>query len=206
MISPTSTGCPRTCSTRSSGTPSTATRRPPPPGPNATPESVGRRPTVDHHPSRGTSGHRPGVDSRSARASGRGDGGGANGPRFPARRRAGRSGAHTPDNGPARTPGAAARGQRRRAGRLLAIGSAQLISDRPGALCAAALVRPTTRSVEGVPLCRRDFAQMRPLGYDAIRLNLSWSLLEPAPGHIDQPVHRPHQPGRRLGARGRAST
>ncbi|HEX8977605.1 MAG TPA: cellulase family glycosylhydrolase [Solirubrobacteraceae bacterium] len=40
-------------------------------------------------------------------------------------------------------------------------------------------------SVEGVVLCRRDFTQMRPLGYDSIRLNVSWSLLEPSPGHID---------------------
>jgi endoglycosylceramidase len=40
-------------------------------------------------------------------------------------------------------------------------------------------------SVEGVVLCQRDFTQMRALGYDAIRLNLSWSLLEPSPGHID---------------------
>jgi endoglycosylceramidase len=40
--------------------------------------------------------------------------------------------------------------------------------------------------VEGAVLCRRDFAQMHPLGYDAIRLNLSWSLLEPAPGHMDR--------------------
>lgn len=40
-------------------------------------------------------------------------------------------------------------------------------------------------TIEGVRLCEFDFAQMRPLGYDAIRLNLSWSLLEPQPGHID---------------------
>ncbi len=40
-------------------------------------------------------------------------------------------------------------------------------------------------SVEGVVLCQRDFTQMRTLGYNAIRLNLSWSLLEPSPGHID---------------------
>jgi endoglycosylceramidase len=38
--------------------------------------------------------------------------------------------------------------------------------------------------VDGVPLCRFDFGQMRRLGYDAIRLNLSWSLLEPKPGEI----------------------
>src|SRR5947209_3264052 len=42
------------------------------------------------------------------------------------------------------------------------------------------------RSVEGVVVCERDFAQMRRLGYDAIRLNLSWSLLEPAPGRVDR--------------------
>ena len=41
-------------------------------------------------------------------------------------------------------------------------------------------------SVEGVVLCRRDLAQMLPLGYDEIRLNLSWSLLEPSPGRIDR--------------------
>lgn len=44
---------------------------------------------------------------------------------------------------------------------------------------------PDDRTVEGVVLCARDFAQLAPLGYDAIRLNLSWSLLEPTPGHID---------------------
>src|SRR5438132_1556222 len=41
------------------------------------------------------------------------------------------------------------------------------------------------RRVEGVVTCRFDFDQMRPLGYDVIRLNLSWSLLEPQPGKID---------------------
>jgi endoglycosylceramidase len=40
-------------------------------------------------------------------------------------------------------------------------------------------------SVEGVPLCAADIPQMQALGFDAIRLNLSWSLLEPQPGHID---------------------
>ncbi|MEA2375168.1 MAG: hypothetical protein QOD53_1631 [Thermoleophilaceae bacterium] len=40
--------------------------------------------------------------------------------------------------------------------------------------------------VEGVVLCDFDFDQMRPLGYDEIRLNLSWSLLEPQPGKIDK--------------------
>jgi endoglycosylceramidase len=41
-------------------------------------------------------------------------------------------------------------------------------------------------SAEGVVVCERDFAQMRLLGYNAIRLNLSWSLLEPTPRHIDR--------------------
>jgi endoglycosylceramidase len=40
-------------------------------------------------------------------------------------------------------------------------------------------------NVEGVDVCKYDFEQLRPLGYDAIRLNISWSLLEPTPGHID---------------------
>jgi endoglycosylceramidase len=44
---------------------------------------------------------------------------------------------------------------------------------------------PDDPSVEGVPVCRFDAAQMRPLGFDAVRLNLSWSLLEPDPGSID---------------------
>jgi endoglycosylceramidase len=38
---------------------------------------------------------------------------------------------------------------------------------------------PDVKSVPGVPVCESDFAQMRPLGYDVIRLALSWSLLEP---------------------------
>jgi endoglycosylceramidase len=45
---------------------------------------------------------------------------------------------------------------------------------------------PDDPSVEGVRICDFDFAQMRPLGFDAIRLNLSWSLLEPNPGQIDR--------------------
>ena len=44
---------------------------------------------------------------------------------------------------------------------------------------------PDDHAVEGVMVCDFDFAQMRVLGYDAIRLNLSWSLLEPLPGQID---------------------
>jgi endoglycosylceramidase len=45
---------------------------------------------------------------------------------------------------------------------------------------------PDDPSVEGVMVCEFDVDQMRPLGYDAIRLNLSWSLLEPSPGAINQ--------------------
>jgi endoglycosylceramidase len=41
-------------------------------------------------------------------------------------------------------------------------------------------------NVEGVDVCKYDFAQLRALGYDAIRLNVSWSLLEPSPGVISQ--------------------
>ncbi len=41
-------------------------------------------------------------------------------------------------------------------------------------------------TVEGVDICQYDFSQLSPLGYDAIRLNVSWSLLEPKPGTIDQ--------------------
>src|SRR5438128_3899231 len=41
-------------------------------------------------------------------------------------------------------------------------------------------------TVEGVDICEYDFSQLSPLGYDSIRLNISWSLLEPAPGVIDQ--------------------
>jgi endoglycosylceramidase len=40
------------------------------------------------------------------------------------------------------------------------------------------------RHVEGVQLCWFDFRQMRRLGYDNVRLNVSWSLLEPRPGRI----------------------
>ncbi len=40
-------------------------------------------------------------------------------------------------------------------------------------------------SVEGVVLCEHDLADMRAQGYDDIRLNISWSLLEPTPGTID---------------------
>ncbi|MDQ6747518.1 MAG: glycoside hydrolase family 5 protein, partial [Candidatus Dormibacteraeota bacterium] len=38
--------------------------------------------------------------------------------------------------------------------------------------------------VEGVPLCPWDIPQMRALGFNVIRLNLSWSLAEPGPGQI----------------------
>ena len=45
---------------------------------------------------------------------------------------------------------------------------------------------PDDTTVEGVDICQYDFSQLAPLGYDAIRLNVSWSLLEPAPGTIDK--------------------
>jgi endoglycosylceramidase len=43
---------------------------------------------------------------------------------------------------------------------------------------------PDNKRVEGVVTCQFDFDQMRGLGYDVVRLNLSWSLLEPKPGKI----------------------
>ncbi len=36
------------------------------------------------------------------------------------------------------------------------------------------------------PVCRNDFEEMRRLGFDVVRLGLSWSLLEPQPGRYDQ--------------------
>ncbi len=36
------------------------------------------------------------------------------------------------------------------------------------------------------PLCRNDLAEMRQLGFNVLRLALSWSLLEPRPGGYDQ--------------------
>ena len=45
---------------------------------------------------------------------------------------------------------------------------------------------PDVKDVEGVPLCSLDFQQLRPLGYNIVRLTLSWSLLEPSmTGGID---------------------
>lgn len=41
-------------------------------------------------------------------------------------------------------------------------------------------------TVEGVDICEYDFSQLAPLGYNVIRLNISWSLLEPSPGRIDK--------------------
>jgi endoglycosylceramidase len=42
-----------------------------------------------------------------------------------------------------------------------------------------------------VPLCERDLEQIAELGLDVIRLPVSWSLLEPTPGHLDPvPVAR----------------
>ncbi|MEP7106055.1 MAG: cellulase family glycosylhydrolase, partial [Chloroflexota bacterium] len=36
------------------------------------------------------------------------------------------------------------------------------------------------------PVCRNDLAEMRALGFNVLRLSLSWSLLEPAPGRYDE--------------------
>ena len=44
---------------------------------------------------------------------------------------------------------------------------------------------PDDPTVEGVDVCKYDFAQLAPLGYNVIRLNISWSLLEPTPGTVD---------------------
>lgn len=41
-------------------------------------------------------------------------------------------------------------------------------------------------AVESMAVCDFDAVQMRGFGYDAVRLAVSWSLLEPTPGHIDQ--------------------
>ena len=37
-------------------------------------------------------------------------------------------------------------------------------------------------TIRNPPLCKNDFAEMRALGFNVVRLALSWSLLEPAPG------------------------
>ena len=42
-----------------------------------------------------------------------------------------------------------------------------------------------------VPLCESDLDEIAALGFDSIRLPVSWSLLEPTPGHLDKtPVDR----------------
>lgn len=43
---------------------------------------------------------------------------------------------------------------------------------------------PADPAVESMPVCRRDFAQLGSFDCDAIRLVISWSQLEPAPGRI----------------------
>ncbi len=40
-------------------------------------------------------------------------------------------------------------------------------------------------TVESMAVCDFDASQMRGFGYDSVRLAVSWSLLEPSPGHID---------------------
>jgi endoglycosylceramidase len=44
---------------------------------------------------------------------------------------------------------------------------------------------PNDSTVEGVRICDFDLTQVRPLGYNTIRLNISWSLLETQPGVVD---------------------
>jgi len=45
---------------------------------------------------------------------------------------------------------------------------------------------PNSADVWQPPLCRNDLSEMRALGFDVVRLALSWSLLEPQPGKYDQ--------------------
>jgi endoglycosylceramidase len=45
---------------------------------------------------------------------------------------------------------------------------------------------PPNRGVYTAPACATDAAQLASFGYDAVRLPVSWSLLEPAPGAISQ--------------------
>ena len=40
--------------------------------------------------------------------------------------------------------------------------------------------------VPTIPICELDAAQLQSFGYDSVRLPVSWSLLEPQPGQIDQ--------------------
>ena len=40
-------------------------------------------------------------------------------------------------------------------------------------------------AVESMAVCALDFPQLQAMGYDSIRLGVSWSLLEPRPGNID---------------------
>ena len=56
-------------------------------------------------------------------------------------------------------------------------------ADYTGGGCVA-----DVKDVEGVPLCSLDFQQLHPLGYNVIRLTLSWSLIEPTiGGGVDLP-------------------
>ena len=45
---------------------------------------------------------------------------------------------------------------------------------------------PNAEAVWQPPLCRNDLSEMRALGFDVVRLALSWSLLEPQPGKYDR--------------------
>ena len=44
---------------------------------------------------------------------------------------------------------------------------------------------PRNPAVESMAVCALDLPQLQALGYDSIRLGVSWSLLEPRPGFID---------------------
>jgi endoglycosylceramidase len=45
---------------------------------------------------------------------------------------------------------------------------------------------PNSVAISEPALCQQDLAQMHALGFDVVRLALSWSLLEPQPGTYDQ--------------------
>jgi endoglycosylceramidase len=48
----------------------------------------------------------------------------------------------------------------------------------------------TDESIEPPPVCAKDFSKIASLGFNSVRLTLSWSRLEPKPGVIDQPYLR----------------
>jgi Cellulase (glycosyl hydrolase family 5) len=44
---------------------------------------------------------------------------------------------------------------------------------------------PTSAEIRVPPVCEDDFKEMRELGFDLVKLGISWSLLEPTPGRYD---------------------